>query len=64
MKIEINEQELKLIQEVLINESVSYMAKGTVKENIDIFGQEWSENLLKKSDDMIGLINKLHLQVK
>lgn len=59
MKIEVTERELHLIKEALLNNSVKYASQAMNKENVQLMGNEWTKNIMQKSDDMIVLLTKL-----
>ena len=59
LKIELNKEELKLIKEALMNNSIKYASEATNDENILTMGDEWTKNTMDKSDKMLEIIQKL-----
>lgn len=59
MKIDITENDLKLIKEALTNNSVQYASNSIDKINVVMMGKEWASKQMQKSDDMIELLNKI-----
>lgn len=61
IKIELTNMELELVKEVLTSNSVKYAYDSNVMKEKE---PEWSREIMKKSDDMTKLLNKLNGVVK
>ncbi|MCR3760401.1 hypothetical protein KYB31_15595 [Clostridium felsineum] len=58
MKVELNENEIKLISEALMNSSLKCAHNASVMKDID---PDWAEDMQSKSDKMGEIVNRLKI---